>query len=285
MNEILHQVILHILRPLVRILHRKGIAFGEFSQLARKVYVEVAEHELELAGEKATTSRIAITTGLTRKDVARLRQNDAEEVVMAARYNRGVKVISGWINDVQFQNQDGSPASLVLQNPQKGAASFEQLVSRYSGDIPYRAMLKELQQGQVVGLDEQGHVILLADAYIPHNDEQEQLSILGQDVSLLISTIEHNLQSGPDDLYFQRKVRYDNLPVEALKEFKKIAGRKSMDLLLELNDWLAEHDRDSNPAVSGHGKMSAGIGVYYFEEADPGADPQGKGKKEAGNES
>ena len=45
-----------------------------------------------------------------------------------------------------------------------------------------------------------------------------------------------------------------------------------MALLLKFNDWLAEHDRDTNPEVKGSGTVQAGVGIYYFEESAPLAD-------------
>lgn len=270
MNSILHSVIFHILRPLVHILHRKGISFGEFSQIARKVYVETAESSLVAAGEKATTSRIAITTGLTRKDVAQLRQLSGDSELLTTSYNRSIRVISGWIGDAAFRTATGDPATLPLQGE---ASSFESLVNRYSGDMPYRAMLKELQQNQLVEMTADDEVLLLSAAYIPQGDEDEKLSIMGRDVGLLITTIDHNLQLVPGQTpHFQRQVSYNNLPRDAADQFKKIVDQDSMALLLKFNDWLAEHDRDTNPAIKGSGTVQAGVGIYYFEESAPLAD-------------
>ena len=264
MNNTLHQVILHILRPLVRILHRYGVAFGEFSQLARKVYVEAAEQALLKTGEKATTSRIAITTGLTRKEVAQLRAAPEETLIQSTRYNRGVRVIDGWQHDPAFVDARGKPLKLVLQGP---LPSFEQLVARYSGDMPYRAMLKELVQNKLAVELADGKVELLADAYIPLADEEEVLNILGSDVRLLMHSIEHNLDAPVEQRYFQRKVSYDNLPIEAVETFRRMARADSMALLVKFNEWLAIHDRDNRPLAQGSGRMRAGVGIYYFEEA------------------
>lgn len=263
MNTTLHQIVLHILRPLIRILHRKGLAFGEFSLLARKVYVEIAEEALTQAEEKPTSSRIAISTGLTRKEVAQLRQHDAETLVDVARYNRSVRVIGGWINDPDFNTPTGQPATLVLQG---SLPSFETLVGRYSGDMPCRAMLRELLQTGVVSQASDDSVTLLTDAYIPQGSETEKLSILATDVALLVNTINHNLLCEAEERRFQRKVSYDNLPAEALPQFKQMVNEDAMALLLKLNAWLAQQDRDHNPQVSGSGRMRAGLGIYYFEE-------------------
>nr|CAA6822269.1 MAG: Unknown protein [uncultured Thiotrichaceae bacterium] len=264
MNSHLHSVIFHILRPLVRILHRKGISFAEFSQIARQVYVETAEHSLIASDGKATTSRIAITTGLTRKDVAQLRKTTTSDELLAVRYNRGVRVISGWISDVEFQNAKGEPAKLLLQGADN---SFENLVNRYSGDMPYRAMLMELQQSKLVEVSDNGSLTLLNKAYIPQSDETEKLSIMGRDVGLLITTIDHNLQpTEGKPPYFQRKVSYNNVPQDAADQFKQMVHQHGMSLLIKFNDWLAEHDLDTNPDASGSNSVMTGVGIYYFEE-------------------
>lgn len=264
MNTTLHQIVLHILRPLIRILHRKGLAFGEFSLLARKVYVETAEAALTQANEKATSARIAISTGLTRKEVAQLRKHEAEQLVNLARYNRSVRVLGGWLNDPDFNTSVGQPRVLPLQGC---FPSFEALVGRYSGDMPSRAMLRELLQTGVVSQTEDETVSLVTDAYIPQGSETEQLSILATDVALLINTINHNLLSAANERRFQRKVSYDNLPLEVLPEFKQRVNEDAMALLVKFNTWLAQQDRDHNPTASGTGRMRAGVGIYYFEEA------------------
>ncbi|TXH67953.1 MAG: hypothetical protein E6Q83_15195 [Thiothrix sp.] len=263
MNKTVHQIVLHILRPLIRILHRKGLAFGEFSLLARKVYVEIAEEALMQAEEKPTSSRIAISTGLTRKEVAQLRQHDAETLVDVARYNRSVRVIGGWINDPDFNTPTGQPAVLALQG---SIPSFETLVGRYSGDMPARAMLRELLQTGIVSQTSEDRVQLLTNAYIPEGSETEKLAILATDVALLVNTINHNLLCEAEERHFQRKVSYDNLPAEALPQFKHMVNEDAMALLLKLNAWLAQQDRDHNPAATGSGRMRAGLGIYYFEE-------------------
>lgn len=263
MNKTVHQIVLHILRPLIRILHRKGLAFGEFSLLARKVYVEIAEEALMQAEEKPTSSRIAISTGLTRKEVAQLRQHDAETLVDVARYNRSVRVIGGWINDPDFNTPTGQPAVLALQG---SIPSFETLVGRYSGDMPARAMLRELLQTGIVSQTSEDRVQLLTNAYIPEGSETEKLAILATDVALLVNTINHNLLCEAEERHFQRKVSYDNLPAETLPQFKHMVNEDAMALLLKLNAWLAQQDRDHNPAATGSGRMRAGLGIYYFEE-------------------
>ncbi|HHL19180.1 MAG TPA: hypothetical protein ENJ33_05550, partial [Thiothrix sp.] len=69
MNSCLYHAIYKLMLALVKLLLRKGVAFGEFIQILKQAYVKAAEEQLLASEGKATTSRIAIVTGLTRKDV------------------------------------------------------------------------------------------------------------------------------------------------------------------------------------------------------------------------
>ncbi|MEZ5477125.1 MAG: DUF6502 family protein [Thiolinea sp.] len=263
MNKAIHRAIYCILKPLITILQRKAVAFEEFSQIARKIYVEVAEERLRAAGERPSNSRMSVTTGLTRREVAQLRKLSQDDLLFSAHINRGVRVINGWMTDHEFMTTDGQPAPLPLQGK---TGSFEALVHRYSGDVPYVAMLKELSLNGVLKEEEHEQVSLLSDAYIPKASEAASLQLMGQDIAELIRTIDHNHQSHRDHSWYQRKVSYDNLSEEAVGQFRRMARDDSQALLIKFNTWLQQHDRDSNPNAGGQGRIRAGVGIYYFEE-------------------
>jgi hypothetical protein len=172
-------------------------------------------------------------------------------------------VITAWRRERDFLDAEGEPASLPLLGP---GATFSELVKRYSGDVPARAILDELIRIGAVERLEDGKLRLLTKAYIPESSDADKLHILGTDVGHLISTIGHNLKSDPIGPLFQRKVAYDNLPDEVLPEFRKLSAKRAQTLLEMLDRWLAQRDRDVNPTIKGTGRNRAGLGVYYFEE-------------------
>jgi hypothetical protein len=253
-----------LLKPLVRILLRNGISYGTFADLAKLVYVDVASREFAISGRKQTVSRVAVLTGLTRKEVQRLREvRRPHERETAERYNRAARVIAGWRREQEFLDPEGRPAPLPVSGETGSLAS---LVRRFSGDMPARAVLDELERvGAVRRLDD-GRVELVTRAYIPRTGETDKLHILGTDVSYLISTIDHNVRFDRAEPRFQRKVAYDNLPDQALPPFRKLSAKNAQALLEHLDEWLSRHDRDTQPAVAGTGRNRAGIGIYYFEE-------------------
>jgi hypothetical protein len=179
------------------------------------------------------------------------------------RYNRAARVIAGWVRDPDFLDQDKNPKALAQD---EGAVNFAELVRRHSGDVPARAMLDELLRVGAVEQLADGAIRLLDRAYVPRSSELDKLDILGADVADLITTIDNNLRHSGADLFFQRKVMYDNLPAEVLPKFRSLSGAQAQALLERLDLWLSQHDRDSNPQVAGTGRVRAGIGIYYFEE-------------------
>lgn len=253
-----------LLHPLVRILLRNGVPHRVFAEMAKQVYVDLALKEFHPPGRKASTlSRAAVITGLTRKEIQRLREASAEGPEGGvARYHRAARVVSGWVRDPRYGDQRQGPLPLPFEGKD---VSFSELVRRYSGDMTPRAVLDELLR---VGAAERlpgGNVKLLSRAYIPRQGEAEKLAILGADVADLIGTIDHNLGS-PPEAWVQRKVSYDNLPQEFLPELRAGVAAQAQALLEELDRLMATHDRDVNPGAAGTGRHRAAIGIYYYEE-------------------
>ena len=253
-----------VLRPLIRILLRHGVSYNTFADIAKSLYVDGAMDEFGIKGRKPSVSRTSIITGLTRKEVMRVRQNPKpEDRAVTEQYNRAARVISAWLRDATFLTDDGQPQVLALEGNEP---TFATLVRRHSGDMPTRAILDELLRVGAVVRDENDCIHLVSHAYIPRSSETDKLNILGTDVGYLINTIDHNLQHGQEVPRFQRKVAYDNLPDEALPAFRTLTAEQAQVLLEHLDKWLSQHDRDSHPSATGTGRNRAGVGIYYFEE-------------------
>ena len=258
------QTALHkIFKALARLVLRFGLSYKQFDELAKQAFVEVAEQDFSLPGRKQTDSRIAVITGLSRKEVKRLRELEytPENVVTPAQYNRAARVLNGWLRNQAYLDQGGAPAVLPIEGT-KG--SFTRLVKDYGGDIPVRAVLAELIRIGAVAHLKDDKVQVIQQAYVPTDNVEDKLIILGTDVMSLIDTITHNLTEPPEKNYLQLKVSYDNLPTEALPILHKIAAEDGAVFLQQLNRWFMSKDRDANPETSGTGRHYAGVGVYFF---------------------
>ena len=262
-TKALSAAITTLLRPLVGLLLRNHVPYRTFADLAKRVYVEVATEEFGIPGRKQSKSRVSVITGLSRKEVLRVKRLPAPSDLGAAeRYNRAARVIAGRVRDRGFDDESGQPKDLSFEG---GNVCFRELVKLYSGDAPARAVHDELERVGVVERTPDGRIRLLERSFIPKTGEIDKIGILGVDTADLIGTIDHNILR-PESPFFQRKVCYDNLPSDALPELKKLAGEQAQALLEHLDRWMSERDRDVNPRVPGTGRARAGVGIYYFQE-------------------
>jgi len=269
-HKTLTRAVRTLLKPLVRILLRNGIAYGSFADLAKKTYVDVAFADFAPEGKKQTVSRVSALTGLTRKETKRLHELAQEDAdASQQRYNRAIRVISGWINDAEFHDASGQPVPLPVDGER---ASFTALVKRYSGDMTTQSMLAVLSAAATV-VEEDERVRLLQHAYVPGNDPADKLHILGTDSAELIGTIDHNLVSGAEARRFQRKVSNHRVRADALPEFRALSSRRAQALLEELDAWLAKHEVAAGAQDDNGQGQYVSLGIYYYENHEHEEDP------------
>lgn len=278
-DQLLYRALLRILRPLVRILLRNGVPFGEFAECAKRAYVQSAVEDFAIDGRKTTDSRVAIMSGLTRKEVKRLRMLDdpAEIISEDAKQNcnRAARVIAGWVRDNEFHDENGATAILPLEH--ESGPSFGDLVRLYSGDVPARAVLDELIRVGAVVQYRDGRVDLVKRAYLPEGDNAQQVHILGEDVSALLTTIDRNISRDQGKPLFQRTLTYDNVSEEAMGLWRDTAARQSQRFLEKLDHVLTPFDRDiaGTPQDEGGGRIRTGVSIFFFEEPYDGPDERG----------
>jgi hypothetical protein len=261
----LGSAVTRLLRPVVRLLLRHAVPFSAFEDIAKRVYVDVAMKEFSLPGRKPSVSRASILTGLTRKDVTHLLLaplSDSEND--GAQYNRAVRVLSAWARDPALRGPDDQPRALEIE----GESGFAALVRRYSGDMPVRAVLDELERVGAVRHRDDGRVELVQRAFVPQHSVIQKLGILGIDVAELAETIEHNIHHGATDPRYQRKVMHVGIPVDVLPAFRELSAAQAQALLERLDAWLAVRDvkHADPPARADAPTARVGLGIYYFEQ-------------------
>ena len=224
----------------------------------------VADKEFGIEGRKQSVSRISVVTGISRKEVLRMKKQDKpDDSDTSEKFNRAARVVAAWLREKDFLDDNGKPADLDMTGP---GASFSGLIRRFSGDVTARATLDELIRVGTVTLLEDGKIRLVSRSFVPEKSDTDILHILGKDVSHLISTLDHNLKFDSNDPFFQREVAYDNLPDNVLPRFRKMSAKKAQSLLEKLDKWLAKYDRDVSFGVKGKGRNHIGLGIYYFED-------------------
>ncbi len=263
LNSILNQSAMKILRPLIRVMLRNGVSCGSFEELARKAYVDEAFAIGKKNQQKTTVSSVSAQTGLSRKEVKRLNElKQTQRVDVEQKYNRAVRVISGWVNEDGFTDAQGNARVLPLSD-EKG--SFAALVKQYSGDITPKAMLDLLVNAECIEVED-NKVYLIKQAYVPGKDSAAIIRILGVDTSELLNTIDHNLIDKNNTKRYQRKVSSALLNKNALHEFKQLSNKKSQTLLEQLDAWISKHEVNPNDENACY----VSLGIYYYEQKSSG---------------
>jgi hypothetical protein len=265
-SDPLENALLVLLRPLVRLLLARGMAVGRFTELLKRAYVDAARTDFAVPGRKPSASRVAVLTGLTRKEATRLLKTEPEALEAAGRrqVNRAARVVSAWVEDPTYHDARGEPAALPLDAEEP--PSFTHLVVAHGADVTPRAVLDELLRVGAVDQRKDGRIRLVEHAYIPRSDEAAKLVILGTDVADLIASIERNLDPNAEFPFFQRKVAYDNLPPDYLPALRALLAKRGQRLLEQLNADMAAQDRDVGGEAGSGDRRRAMIGIYYFED-------------------
>ena len=86
--DMLLRPVRRLLRPLVRLLIKRGVTFPALADVLRSLYVEVAAHELLTEPRARTDSRISLLTGVHRKEIRRWRSETHEPGASTRRPRR-----------------------------------------------------------------------------------------------------------------------------------------------------------------------------------------------------
>jgi hypothetical protein len=258
-----------LLQPLVRILIRNGVSFSELAEILKNVFVEVAERDFNLPARRTSQSRIAILTGLTRKEVAKQKAilESGGALSLVSNLNRVTRVLLGWHTDPEFTGPYGMPLELPFES--SSGSDFVGLVRKHSGDMAPRAMLDELLHVRAVEQLASGAFKVLMRAYIPESFHPDALQRFGEVVRDFINTYEFNIGKRPGLGRFERIViAEDGLREDLMSAFDTLIRAKGQNLLVELDNWLSAQELSVTAKNKGAKRVKTGVGIYHFVNYD-----------------
>ena len=253
-----------VLRPLVRLMIRHGITLPTIVELLKQVLVDVVEKDLPVEGKRTTDSRVSVLTGVHRKDVKRLRDTAFEQSDVPKSVSLGIKLVNLWITDPRWLDQAGEPLALPRVSDDPAQPSFEKLADSVSNDVRARAILDELLRNGVVKLDAQDIVRLVRNGFVPSDGEEQKLLYFERSSYAHMMAAVHNLE-GKDAPYFDRVVRYTQIPAESLPALKALLEDKGMALLREVNSQAKAEKRSDAEEPQ---ELTVGLYLYHEPEQD-----------------
>ncbi len=254
-----------LLRPVIRIALRSGITYREASEVCKLTFVEVARQDYGIAGRPTNASRVAIMTGLSRREISRINQLLKREKTYTnpGKINNATRVLTGWYVDPDFLNSNGRPRLLSVDDKEP---DFSTLSRKYASDIPPSAMLKELTRVGAVEETKTGKLRVLTRNYLLSDMDPEAIIRSGSVLADLGETINYNLSRGDNDVTrFEGRATNIHIGPRAARTFRSFLEKEGQAFLERVDDWLSGHEL--TPAKQKNKKMvRLGVGLYQIEE-------------------
>ena len=260
-----------VMRPIVRILLRYGIGYREFLEVLKTAYVDIASVDFGIRGRPTNISRIAVMTGLTRKEVRRLRNKIADgSIRVSVKTTPLADVLHHWHAQDEFTNSSGRPKTIPFAGD---SGSFSRLVKRFGGDIPAGAMRTELKRVGAVRENDDGSLTVQDRSFQASEDHDKLITTLIHAVYPVLANTVHNTDPDRPDATWANKVIHTRLVragesgrLRRITEDRIVAFAESMDDIFMAYESIQSDDEkvdSENNALA--------VGVFYFEERDKGA--------------
>ncbi|HEV7609648.1 MAG TPA: DUF6502 family protein [Steroidobacteraceae bacterium] len=262
-REQLVHTLRNVLRPLARILFRAGVRFDEFVELLRGIYVEITIRDSLDSGQKISTGRISILSGVAKRDVDRLISTDdwlkipkpTDAAALAA-------VLHRWHTDSVFLGPYGVPLELPLTG--QGGRNFTELVTGSPIPIDATSAYEQLLSANMIAKSGDTHVKVLSRSYVmPEPLSSAMLEHFGSAMTNLASTLNFNMTPAQKTKLLERSVFPDDgLPEELRPEFEQFVREKAQELISDVDDWLAAAAR--RPIRNPEQRTNTGVSVFQY---------------------
>ena len=256
-----------ILRPITKILLRCGIGFREFAEVAKAAFVDVASSEYGLRGRPTNISRVAVMTGLTRKEVRRIRDKiESGEHSLVVKSTPLCEVLHRWHAEDEFLGVTGQPKSLPFSG---NSGSFSSLVKRFGGDKPPGAMRTELKRVGALEEGEDGTLTVTKRSVSPVGIEDKLIVSLVHGVYPLLSAVAHNVnpdrevETWPQITAFTQSVRKGDM-----SRIRRISLDRLTDIAESFDDLFMAYETLHESERTPEDENMVAVGVFYFEETD-----------------
>mgnify|MGYP005851867283 CR=1 FL=1 len=245
------------LRGLARMLLQSSVTSREAEEVVREIFVEVALRDYGLRGRATNLARVAMLTGIDRREVSRLRDRirARAEVDPADDVHPLSRVLAGWHLDPDF-SEDGNPRLLRLDDEANGLPA---LLGRYAPTLPPVAVRKELARVGAIVI-ENDCAQATARYYLNPDLDPRALGRYGAVTGDLLATLNHNvLHDDPAHPRLEGRAVVQGLSVEDAEALRRYLDEEGQAFLEKVDAWLEERARRDGP-------VRAGVGVYLIHD-------------------
>lgn len=222
------------LKPIARLCIHFGIDFRALSEMLKVAFVTVAKDEFAVEGKSQTDSRIALLTGVHRKDVRRL-FGRAPEKTSSRQPGLVANLIAQWLGTPELINENGDPKPIPRNPEPDNRISFISLAEALTNDIHPRALLDECVNRGIVKVTDDEMVHLIVESLVPADDLDEKAHFFGQNIHDHIAAAEFNLNGGQPP-FLDRFVWHEGLTETDVQIIASAARKAAMNALKQVNN-------------------------------------------------
>lgn len=218
-----------LLEPLAQLCLAKGLTIQSVEERLRLAFVQSAIGASGHLPAQRLNSRISASTGLTRREVARLQAHvSGQQAPRAPRPSSATELFTRWASEPGLRTAEGEPSALPRLGP---APSFERLAQSVTQDVHPRSLLDELCRLGLAAWDtETDQVSLLKDAFVPRGDWARMTGFLADNVGDHLRGASANvLGSGKEHL--EQSIFADELSVQSLQAFRNLMAAQWRHML------------------------------------------------------
>lgn len=257
-----------VLRPIVRLLIRVGMTFGEFADVARRVYIESAIRGRS-GGIPLTRERIAFVTGMSRQEIDYYIDKERASLTVAPTLARvATEALHRWHTDPHYLGPYGIPLELEFDVPQ--TRCFQSLVAQTDSKASAGRVLEELLRAGAVAYSGEKHYRAVARLFVaPEYLSPHRVEYFGDTLAHLAQTLEYNANIvDGENKRLERCVFADNgIPRDLLPRFEAHARARTLQFLADVDDWLAH--RASPEVDPSGGRLEVGVSVFLYVDPPP----------------
>ena len=266
--DLLTSAVENVFRKLIRFLVGR-MTLVKLQEMIRYIYVEETEKKLkqENPGKNVPLTKLALNTGLDTRTLTRVRRQLEESEQQyrrqfLAELTPESAVVEAWANRVAASGADAAVLNYGSED-----AGFETLLRSTISmrGITPQSIIRRLVDTCSIEQDKESQSLrLLVDHYSPYlsDDEPNMINAAFSAISNLLSTIEYNVAADQKDRLFQRQSWTFRLSPEDRQAFRdamrEMLEHYEEEAMQSIEPWERER--------YGRELMTAGIGLYYFEE-------------------
>jgi hypothetical protein len=250
-----------VVDPLVDLMFDTGITVHEFSRLVRDRAVRSAAARIARESGRNSNSRVAIITGLSRAEVARILEANEPSFSSRGGQHPARRVLSAWHDNQRFLAANGDPAVLPIFGRRK---SFEQLVAAHSGGIPVRAMLDQLLQISAVEILSSQRVRVKSRLPIFRGMTCSAIANIGERAGDLLGTLRHNLRTASTPL-FEGTAFIGDVDIGVVPLLRRQMAEQGSSFIDGATSLFSRSRSKRQRSRKVSSQCRVGVTVYYFE--------------------